>query len=207
MTQGNSQQAILDTDADQLGKVYAQALIAATEAAGNTEEVVGQLAEFVDECLTPNPTLVAAFSSPQISAEEKGRVIDRLLGGQAALPLIQLLKVMAGRDRLAFVPAVRTAAERLRDEKLGQIVAEVKTAVPLDDSLRQSVTERIARATEKQVRLVEVVDPQLAGGMVIRIGDTVFDGSVATHFQRLTRQVRSGFKRELLARIDALSEN
>lgn len=197
----------LDTDADQLGKVYAQALIAATEAAGNTEEVVGQLARFVDECLLAHPSLAAAFASPQISETEKARVIDRLLQGKVAEPLLQLLKVMARRDRLGFVPAVRTAAERLRDESQGRIVAEVKTAVPLEDALRQSINQRIAQATGKQVRLVEVVDPDLGGGMIIRIGDTVFDGSVANHFHRLARQVRSGFKRELLQRIDALSEN
>lgn len=202
MTEGMKHETVLDTGAEQLGKIYARALIGSADSAGVADEVVDQLGRFVDDYLAKNPPLVLAFSSPRIDEVEKGRVIDRLLGGEFHPVLINFLKVMARRGRLGYVSAVRTAADSLRDEMLGRIVAEVRTAVPLEESLRQTVLNRIAQATSKEVRLVEVVDDRLVGGMVIRIGDTIFDGSVANQINKLSRKVRSGFSRELLQRFD-----
>jgi F-type H+-transporting ATPase subunit delta len=207
MTEGIKHETVLDTGAEQLGKVYAHALIGSANSAGVADEVVDQLGRFVDDYLAKNPQLVLAFSSPRIDEAEKGRVIDRLLGGEFHPVLINFLKVMARRGRLGYVSAVRDAADSLRDELLGRIVAEVRTAVPLDDSLRQTVLSRIAQATSKEVRLVEVVDDRLVGGMVIRIGDTIFDGSVANQINKLSRKVRSGFSRELLQRFDNFAGN
>ncbi len=207
MTEGIKHETVLDTGAEQLGKVYAHALIGSANSAGVADEVVDQLGRFVDDYLAQNPQLVLAFSSPRIDEAEKGRVIDRLLGGEFNPVLINFLKVMARRGRLGYVSAVRDAADSLRDELLGRIVAEVRTAVPLDDSLRQTVLSRIAQATSKEVRLVEVVDDRLVGGMVIRIGDTIFDGSVANQINKLSRKVRSGFSRELLQRFDNFAGN
>lgn len=210
MTQGNAPQSVahstvLDTGAEQLGKVYAQALVGSADAAGVADEVLGQLGRFVDEVLTGSPQLTAALASPRIDAEDKARVIDRLFGEQFHPILIKFLKVMGRRGRLGYVRAVRVAADALRDEMLGRLSAEVRTAVPLDDALRQTVLSRVTAATGKQVRLVERVDPDLVGGMVIRIGDTVFDGSVSNQIDKLSKRVRSGFSRELLQRFEAFT--
>jgi len=207
MTEGIAHETVLDTGAEQLGKVYAQALIGAADSAGVADEVLDQLGGFVDGLLSGSPKLVAAFSSPRIDEFEKGRVIDRLLGADCHPVLVNFLKIMARRGRLGYVAAVRTAAESLRDEMLGRIVAEVRTAVPLDASLRQLVLDRIAQSTQKEVRLVEVVDGRLVGGMVIRVGDTIFDGSVANQINKLSRKVRSGFSRELLQRFENFAGN
>jgi len=207
MTEAITHETVLDTGAEQLGKIYAQALIGSADSAGVADEVVDQLGRFVDDYLAKSPQLASAFASPRIDEFEKGRVIDRLLVGEFHPVLINFLKIMARRGRLGYVAAVRVAADSLRDELLGRIVAEVRTAVPLDESLRQTVLGRIAQATSKEVRLVEVVDDRLVGGMVIRIGDTIFDGSVANQINKLSRKVRSGFSRELLQRFDNFAGN
>ncbi len=209
MTQGSAHETVLDTGAEQLGKIYAQAIVGAADAAGATDEVLGQLGQLVDEYLAHSPQLAAAFASPRIDEEDKARVIDRLFGDQFHPVLIKFLKVMGRRGRLGYVAAIRTAADSLRDEMLGRMIAEARTAVPLEDSLRQTILNRIVAATGKQVRLVEIVDPHLVGGMVIRVGDTVFDGSVANQINKLAKKVRSGFSRELLQRFETFagSEN
>jgi len=207
MAEGITHETVLDTGAEQLGKIYAQALIGSAHSAGVADEVIDQLGRFVDDCLAKNPQLVLAFASPRIDEVEKGRVIDRLLGGEFHPVLIKFLKVMARRGRLGYVAAVRKAADALLDGMLGRIVAEVRTAVPLDGGLRQTVLDRISQSTGKEVRLVEVVDPRLVGGMVIRIGDTIFDGSVANQINKLSRNVRSGFSRELLQRFENFAGN
>jgi len=205
--QGIAHETVLDTGAEQLGKIYAQALVGSADAAGVADEVLRQLGEFVDEYLVGSPQLATALASPRIDEEDKNRVIDRLFGEQYHPLLIKFLKVMGRRGRLGYVAAVRTAADALRDEMLRRAVAEVRTAVPLEDSLRQAVLQRITAATNKQVRLVEIVDPRLVGGMVIRIGDTVFDGSVSNQINKLSKSVRGGFSRELLQRFETFAGN
>lgn len=205
MTEGIAHETVLDTGAEQLGKLYAQALVGSADAAGVADEVLSQLGQFVDEYLAGSPQLVAALASPRIAEEDKARVIDRLLGEEFHPILIKFLKVMGRRGRLGHIAAVRTAADSLRDEMLGRTIAEVRTAIPLEESLRQTILDRITAATGKQVRLVEIVDPQLVGGMVIRVGDTVFDGSVANQINKLSKNVRRGFSRELLQRFETFA--
>ena len=74
---------VLDTGAEQLGKVYARALISAADRVKAADQVVDELGGFVDGALRSNPALATALASPRISEEEKCRVIDRLLGGKA----------------------------------------------------------------------------------------------------------------------------
>ena len=106
----------------------------AASKAGVTDEVVSQLGRLVDEYLDGSPQLRAAFASPRIEEAEKLRVIDRIFGDEFNPILTKFLKVMAGRDRLGYVDAVRDAADGIHDEMMGRIVASVTTAVPLDDA-------------------------------------------------------------------------
>jgi len=112
---------------------------------------------------------------------------------------------MAGRGRLAHVDAVRIAADAIHDEMLGRLVATVQTAVPLDDALRSTIEEQLGSIMQKQVRLSESVDPDLIGGMVIRVGDRVFDSSVSNRLDTLARRTRSGFSSQLLQRFGELT--
>jgi len=198
MNQVKLHDTVLDTGAEQLGKVYARALVGAADAAGVADEVIGQLDRYVDELLKEHPPLALALASPRISEEEKGRILDRLIGESCHPVLVRFLKIMAKRGRLGYAPAVRDSARQLQDEILGRVTAEVRTALPLTDDLRQEVLQRIGASTARQVRLVEVVDPGLVGGMVIRLGDTIFDGSISNRIQKLSRRVRAGFSRELV---------
>ena len=72
---------------------------------------------------------------------------------------------------------MRDAAEEIHDELLGRVLASVQTAVPLNDALRGQITQRLGAVMNKQVRLRETVDPDLIGGILIRVGDRVFDST------------------------------
>jgi F-type H+-transporting ATPase subunit delta len=198
-------ETVMDTGAEQLGKTYAQSLLAAADARGITDRIVGQLNQLVDEYLAGSPQLAAAFASPRIDAAEKGRIIDRIFGDEFDPLLLNFLKVMASRGRLGYVAAVRDGATALFDEMSGQVLAKVSTAVPLDDALRTQITDRLGNALGKKVRLQEVVDPELIGGMVIRVGDTVFDNSVATRLDAIGRRAREGFSSKLSQRFEQLT--
>jgi len=198
MTEAAKHDTVLDTGAEQLGKTYARALVGAAKNAGVADDVIGQLGRLVDEYLGGSSQLRAAFASPRIDESEKLRVIDRVFGDEFHPILIKFLKVMAGRDRLAHVDAVRNAADNIHDEMMGRIVAQVRTAVPLDDALRSQISDRLGSAMNKEVRLRESVDPDLIGGMVIRVGDRVFDSSVSNQLDKMAKRTRVGFASQLL---------
>lgn len=200
-------ETVLDTGAEQVGKTYAQALIGAASKAGVAEKVVGQLATIVDEYLRGSPALAAAFASPRIDTEEKVKVIDRIFGGDFEPLLVTFMKVMASRERLGYLSAVRDGAEAMFDEMSGRVLATISTAVPLSDDLRGKITQQLGNALSSNVRLRELVDPDLIGGMVIRVGDTVFDGSVANRLEKLSQKTAAGFSGALLNRFSELTSD
>jgi F-type H+-transporting ATPase subunit delta len=205
MNEAAEHDTVLDTGAEQLGRTYARALLGAAQNAGIADKIIEQLGSVVDEYLAVSPPLRAAFASPQIDDNEKIKVIDRLFGDGFDPLLVKFLKVMAGRGRLAHVDAVRAAADAIHDEMLGRLVATVETAVPLDDALRSNIEEQLGSIMQKQVRLSESVDPELIGGMVIRVGDRVFDSSVSNRLDALARRARNGFSSQLLQRFGELT--
>jgi F-type H+-transporting ATPase subunit delta len=205
MSESIRHQTVLDPGAEQVGKTYARALIGAALSAGVVDEVLSQLSVLVDDYLVGNEKLAAAFASPRIDEAEKGRVIDKLFGGQFHPLLVNFLKIMGKRGRLGYVHAVRTAANAIHDEALGRVVAEVRTAIAMDDSSRALVISRLESSLGKQVRLKETVDPALIGGMVVRVGDTVYDSSVSNQIDKMAKKARAGFSRELLKRFESFS--
>ncbi len=205
MTEAVKHDTVLDTGAEQLGKTYAQALIGAAQNAGVADQVIEQLGQLVDDYLDGSPQLAAAFSSPRIDVDEKIRVLDKIFGDEFHPVLVKLLKVMAGRGRLGYVRAVRQAAEDIHDEMLGRVLASVQTAIPLDDALRSQITERLGAVMNKEVRLRESVDPDLIGGMLIRVGDRVFDSSVSNRLDKMARKTRDGFSTQLLQKFEQFS--
>jgi F-type H+-transporting ATPase subunit delta len=198
MTEVAKHETVLDTGAEQLGKTYARALVGAAKNAGVADLVIEQLGKLVDEYLVGSPQLRAAFASPRVDQDEKIRVIDNVFSDEYHPILVKFLKVMAGRGRLAYVDAVRNAADEIHDEMTGRVLASVQTAVPLDDALRSQISDRLGSLMDKQVRLRETVDPDLIGGMVIRIGDKVFDSSVSNRLNKMARRTRDGFSSQIL---------
>ena len=95
----------------------------------------------------------------------------------------------------------------LYDEMTGRMLAEVKTAIAMTDDLRSQVTEQLTSQFGKSVRLREVIDESLIGGMVVRVGDTVFDSSVASRLDKLGKAAASGFARQLMNKSDMFTTN
>ena len=202
MSEDAKHDTVLDTGAEQLGETYAHALLAAASNAGVVDQVIDQLRRLVDEYVSASPKLAAAFASPRITTDEKVRVIDRVFGDEFHPVLLKFLKVMASRERLGYVDSVRNAAESIHDQMMGRVLANVRTAVPLDDALRSQISQRLGQVMNKEVRLKESVDPDLIGGMVVRVGDQVFDSSVANRLEKMARRTRDGFSAQLLQKFE-----
>lgn len=196
---------VLDTGAEQLGATYGAALLGAARSADAVEVVLEQLGQMVDETLGEHPQLAGVFASPRVSVDEKQRILDRLFGDRLHPVLMRFLKVTAARNRLGYLPAIRRAAEAQRDEFMNRIVADVRSAVELTDELRAAIRDRLSASFAKEVRLRERVVPEIIGGIVIRVGDTVFDASVAGRLDALSKRASRGFAKQLLERFDDLA--
>ncbi len=198
---------VLDTGAERLGVTYATALLGAAKSENVVDEVLSQLSQLVTETLREYHDLAIVFASPRVNILEKHRILDRLFGDQLNPVLLRFLKVTAVRGRLGFLAAILRAAEEQQDEFMNRIVAEVRSAVELTDDLRDQIRARLAQTFSKEVRLRELVDPEVIGGVVIRVGDTVFDSSVAGRLEAMSRRASSGFAKQLLNRFDEFASN
>lgn len=202
MEQQGRHETVFDTGAEHLGRVYAEALLAAADKAGIADLAVEQLDQLTTGVLAEHPELAAVFASPRVSVDEKSRILDRLFADKLDPMVLRFLKVVAGRGRLGYVQYISSAARTLRDESLGRMVARVTSAVPLDDSLRGQVVEKLSAALNSQIVLRERVDPALIGGLVIRVGDTVYDSSVAGQLSGMAKKTQSAFARKLMENVD-----
>ena len=175
----------VDIAADRVAKVYAQAIVEAADTAGCRREVLAELGSLARDVLPKVPDAAAVFSSPKVSAEEKGRIIDRIAGGRMQATTTNALHVLARHGRLGMLPAVVAAAERLADERDGKRQATFTTAVPLDAADQARIVAETEKALAATLVPAFVVDPAIIGGLVVRVGDTIYDQSVATGLTRI----------------------
>ena len=124
----------------------------------------------------------------KVSTDRKFAVIEQALAG--ALPEVRnLVKLLISRGRAETLPLVAERFRALWDEKRGVAQASVRTAVALDRGEQQQLTARLGEFTGKQIDLHAEVDPEILGGIVVRIGDTLIDGSARSRLLALKRQL------------------
>ena len=172
---------------------YARALLDVAVKESSTEQADRELTAFAD-LLRQHPDLQRALIHPSVNAAAKKAVVQQLLDRlQPSSPAGKLLLMLAERDRLVLLPDVVDVYRERLNELQRIIRAEVTTAEPLADEHAAQLRERLAAATGQTVTLTTKVDPSIIGGMVTRIGSTVYDGSVATQLQTIKQQLASRF--------------
>jgi len=180
----------VDIAADQVARIYARAVDEAAEAAGCRREVLAELGLIAREVLPQVPEAAAVFASPKVSPEEKSRIIDRLTAGRMQPTTTNVLHVLARHGRLGLLGSVVAAAERLAEERDGRRQATFTSAVPLDAAEQARVVADAEKALAARLVPRFVVDPAIIGGLVVRVGDTIYDQSVATGLARLGGRLR-----------------
>jgi F-type H+-transporting ATPase subunit delta len=169
---------------------YAQAIAAIAEAEGNPERVEDELFAFA-KAIETNGALRDAIGDPALPVDRKRATIDEVLGPAATEATRNALGLIVeqghGRDLTRIVERVSA----LGAERRNRVLAEVRTAVPLDPSRQQRLAEALHTSTGKQVELKNVVDASVLGGAVVRIGDEVIDGTVRTRLDEAKDALRS----------------
>lgn len=187
---------------EHLATVYAQALLGASEKSGNTEQVMLELDSLVDDVLNRLPQLSALLSSPRVSVEDKDSVLDRAIGGQASRVLVHGLKVMARHGRLDVLRDMRDAFRKLYNQLRGKVEVQVRSPAPLDAGMQTQIADRLRAMLKRDVELKTQVDPDLLGGLVVRVGDMLYDGSLKTRLNLMRERTLRSAEQALRARLD-----
>jgi F-type H+-transporting ATPase subunit delta len=191
----NMHPTALDSDAQQVGTLYGKAVLGA--AGNDADEIVSQLNALVSDCLTRNPGLENVLSSPRVSQLDKENLIDRVFRGQVHPTLLNFLKVLCRRGRIGSLRAIQICANQMRDEQLGRVRVTVTSAFVLTADQRGAIAAKLGQSLGKEVVLDERVDESLLGGILIRIGDQVFDGSVMGKMSAMRTAVSSGIQKAI----------
>ena len=160
---------------------YAQVLLDAANAAGGQEavlEVRDQL-EVVTKALRSNIDLQVALAEKAYTPEQREELVRNVFTGMHPA-LVDVLLVMSERDDLELANRVYAAFDGLIEEKLGVVVVDVTTAVPLDDALRETISNKAAQDLGKKVVLRERVDKSILGGIIMSASGRRIDASIAT---------------------------
>ncbi len=205
MSEQNSKIAtVFDSDEQHVGEVYAKALIAAAEKDGQVDTVVDQLESLVVDVLNRNPKLDVVLSNPKMPLESKWELLEKVFGGSMNGTLLTFLKVIGRRNRFHALRAIQNCASRMRDEMAGRIQVEVTVPEAMDASRESALITKLASYFKKDVRLTTKIDPQIIGGLVVRVGDTVFDGSIDGQLRMLRKTVSARSEHALRSAADAL---
>jgi F-type H+-transporting ATPase subunit delta len=162
---------------------YAQALFQIAQAEGALERVEDELFRFARTLENENK-LREALSDIALPPEHRSKMVQELLGGKASPHTINIVSFLVQQGRARDLAKIIDSLVQLAAEERAKAVAEVRTAVQLDDAARAKLKDAITKATGKQVELKVIVDPNVIGGLLVRVGDQVFDGTVKRRLQR-----------------------
>ena len=185
MSKAKRQSDAADASRQQLGTVYAKALLGAAEKAGQAETSVGELEALVSDVLDKLPRLDEALKSPRLTHEERLPILEKAFGGKLSATTLTFLKVVSQHNRLDCLRAIARAARKQLDVARGRVEVLVETAYPLSNPVRERSAGRLTQLLGKQVTLVTQVNEDLLGGLVVRVGDTVYDASLAAQLKRM----------------------
>jgi len=168
---------------------YASALTDVVLARNEAREVQGEL-EIWDGMLQSNPNLREVFANPTVTLDKKRAVLNRLIEISKPRPTTaNFLKVLLQNQRLTELGEINRKFAQVLDERAGVVAATVTTARPIAEAAYEQLRGTLSSLTGKQVRIDFITDPELIGGVVTRIGSTVYDGSVRNQLQQVKEKM------------------
>jgi F-type H+-transporting ATPase subunit delta len=174
---------------EEIARVYADALFGVAEEKGKLDEIHEQLAEFAD-AMAGNRELQVFFFSPYFSSAEKREGIAKAISG-ADEELVNFLELLAEKHRMPAIFRIRLRFDELWAKAKRRLEVTLTSAVELDQGVVDKVGEEIARQTDRKIDLSNDVDPDILGGLVLRVGNMVLDASLRAKLEKLRKEVAS----------------
>jgi F-type H+-transporting ATPase subunit delta len=167
---------------------YAEALFNVVCAEGELDRVEDELYRF-GKLLESNHELKQALADQSIERTRRMELLEELLADKVATHTLSLLAFIVTQGRARQLPQILEELSSLAAEARNSVVAEVRSAIPLDDRQRKELAEALGKATGRNVEVKVLVDPSVIGGISAKVGDTVIDGTVKRRMEQLKEQV------------------
>lgn len=174
-----------------IAKPYAQALYDAAAEQDTLDRIVDDANQIIN-LAQESEDFEGFLTNPILSPQFKSEMFQQLLSESVHPLTLNFLLLLASKQRERFLVAILQAFLELVDLKAGRVVAQVTSAVPLSDAQQASLVRQLSDYSGAEVRLDLSEDSDIKGGIVVRLDDTVFDGSVTTQLQRLRSLLARG---------------
>ena len=184
---------------------YAEGLLDAAEKAGQSDEILSEIEEIDQQVFRPNPRFVWLLGSSQISEAERLRILLDLFKDRASDLMLRFLQVLNRHGRIHLLSAVAQETRRIWNARHNRVPVQVRTAVPLDESQQAALSERVGRMIAATPILDVSTDPSLIGGVIIKVGDYIYDASVKNRLEQLRQRLIEGKTHEIQSRRDQFS--
>ena len=175
---------------EEIAQVYSRSLFEVAKEQDKLDAIKEQLGQFAD-ALEENRELAIFFFSPYFSTEEKQKGLERLLV-DADPTFTNFLRVLIENHRMPVIYRVRRQFDALWEEEHRLLPVEVTSAVALDPAVAEELDRKVREQTGQTVELTAKVDPEILGGIVLRVGNSILDASIRNRLQQLRREVAKG---------------
>jgi F-type H+-transporting ATPase subunit delta len=172
---------------EEIAQVYSRSLFEVAKEQGKLDELRDQLGEFVD-ALESNRDLQVFLFSPYFSTNEKKEGLHKVIEG-ADDALVNFLELLIEKHRMPVLFRIRRQFEELWQDENRLLPVQVTSAIELDDETIENIKERIAEQTDRKIELTTEVDPDIVGGIVLRVGNSILDASIRNRLEQVRRQL------------------
>ena len=182
-------ETVLDATTERVARVYAESLLDAAAKRNQIAEIMEEFGSLLDDVFAADPQFEAFLASGAIGRKPKAAVIHRAFDGRASDLFRNFLLVLNDHQRLDTLRAIYASAQELFDERSGRVRVLVTSAAPLPDDQRERLRQQLQAVYRKEPILSTQVDPALLGGLVVRVGDWLYDGSVRSRLETIRKQL------------------
>src|SRR5918998_1830242 len=172
---------------EEIAQVYSRSLFEVAKEQGKLDRIREELGAFAD-ALEENRDLAVFFFSPYFSTEEKKEGLGKVLDGADEI-VRNFLELLVEKHRMPAIFRIRRAYDARWEEENKLLPVEVTSAIELDKETVAQIGEKIGERTGRKVQLESKVDPDILGGIVVRVGDRILDASIANRLESLRKQV------------------
>jgi ATP synthase F1 delta subunit len=175
---------------EEIAEVYGRSLFEVASEHDRTDEIREQLGQFAD-ALDANRDLAIFFFSPYFSTQEKKDGLAKLLDG-ASETFVNFLELLIEKHRMPAIFRIRRYYETLWEQAHHILPVQIATAVALDEGVARQLGEQIEKTTGQRIELTARVDPDIVGGIVLRVGNSILDASIRNRLENLRKAVARG---------------
>jgi F-type H+-transporting ATPase subunit delta len=175
---------------EEIAEVYGRSLFAVAQENGKLDDIREQLGQFA-EALQDNRDLAVFFFSPYFSTPEKKEGLTKTLEGADPI-LVNFLELLIEKHRMPAVFRIRRYYDGLWEQENKVLPVQISTATKLDDKIVKQIGDRISKDTGQKIELTADVNPDILGGVVLRVGNSILDASIRNRLDNLRKHVARG---------------